>query len=306
MIAKQEDLNSENVLQLEAMNTSFYFQVVDCHNKNWKNVISDWIQYVEKEWSRFRTDNELFLLNELTVGEQMIISSPLFDILQKAEDYRKKTKGLFSPYLLPQMKFHGYEKAFPFSSALSNEHELPSIYNQTDSPFEFYHKTNTIRRIAFGKLDLGGIGKGYAVQSAAQWLKEIEKARAGIADGGGDMTVWSDGEKKWTIGVAHPYNKNKVIAQFQVKNGSVATSNIIYRRWQQGNEQKHHLLNGKTGLPVKSSIIQATIVSENLLDAEVAAKLCFMENNDNEEFKKSAKIYLTTLVDKTGKIMVEK
>jgi thiamine biosynthesis lipoprotein len=307
VIAKQEDLNPENILQLEAMNTTFYFQVVNCLNKDWKNVISDWIEYVEREWSRFRINNDLDCLNELSVGEQIMLPPPLFDIIQKAEDYRKKTKGLFNPYLLQQMKFHGYDQAFPFpfSSTLGKEYEFPNIYNQTDGPFEYDQESNTVKRIAPGKLDLGGIGKGYAVQSAGQWLKEIGQARAGIVDGGGDITVWSDGEKEWSIGVAHPYEKNKEIAQFRVKNASVATSNIIYRRWQQGNEQKHHLLNGNTGLPVESSIIQATVVSENLLDAEVAAKLCFMENHDNEEFFKMAKVYLTILVDKNGHIKVE-
>jgi thiamine biosynthesis lipoprotein len=305
VIAKHEDLNCENVLQFEAMNTTFYFRVTNCLHKDWKNVISGWIQYVEKEWSRFRLDNELFRLNELSIGEQMVVSPPLFDILQKAEEFRIKTNGLFSPYLLPQMRFHGYEKAFPFSSVLSHEYELPSIYNQTDGPFEFDPDTNTVKRISFGKLDLGGIAKGYAVQSAGQWLKEIGQAPAGIVDGGGDITVWSDGEKEWTIGVAHPFDKNKEVSQFRVKNASIATSNIIYRRWQQGNQQKHHLLNGKTGLPVESSIIQATVVSENLLDAEVAAKLCFMENHLNEDFKKMAMIYLTILVDKNGKVTVE-
>jgi thiamine biosynthesis lipoprotein len=305
VIAKQEDLNTENVLQLEAMNTTFYFQVGNCLIKDWKKIISDWIQYVEKEWSRFRNGNELYRLNELAVGEQVMVSPTLFDILQVAEDYRKKTKGLFSPYLLPQMVFHGYKQAFPFSSAQSPGYDLPGIYNQTDEPFEFDHETNTVKRIFPVKLDLGGIGKGYAVQSAAKWLKEISRARAGIVDGGGDITVWSDGEKEWTIGVAHPYEKNKEIAQFRVKNASVATSNIFYRRWQQGNAQKHHLLNGKTGLPVKSSIIQATVVSDNLLDAEVAAKICFMESDVYEEFIKTAKIYLSILIDKNGKVTVE-
>jgi thiamine biosynthesis lipoprotein len=305
VIAKQEDLNSENVLQLKAMNSTFYIQVKECLNKDWKNIISGWIQYVEREWSRFRINNDLYRLNELTLGEQMIVPPPLFDIIQKAENYRKKTKGLFSPYLLKQIQFHGYDQPFPFSSALTHKFEFPSIDNNKDGPFEFDQNTYTIKRISPGKLDLGGIGKGYAVQSAAKWLKEIGQVQAGIVDGGGDITVWSDGAKEWLIGVAHPYEKNKEIAQFRVKNGSIATSNIIYRRWNQGDVQKHHLLNGKTGFPVESSIIQATVVSENLLDAEVAAKLYFMEDPDIEEFLKMARVNLTILVDKNGNIKVE-
>ncbi|WP_256236646.1 FAD:protein FMN transferase [Bacillus sp. EB600] len=300
MIAKQEDHSLEDTLHLNAMNTSFYIRVKDCQRKEWKNVISAWILYVEKEWSRFRTDNELYRLNELKAGEQMIVTSPLFDVLQKAEAYRQNTNGLFSPYLLPQMQFHGYEQTFPFTATIQQEHSLPCIFNDINAPFEFLQNTGSVKRTAAGKIDLGGIGKGYAVQSAARWLKEIGQARAGIVDGGGDITVWSDGEEKWKIGVAHPFKKEQEIAQFRLKNGSVATSNTIYRSWLQGNEQKHHILNGRTGLPVESPIIQATVFSENCLDAEVAAKLCFMVNPF--EWKKITNTYKLLLVDQDGKI----
>lgn len=300
MTAKQEDLNLEEILEVEAMNTSFYIKVMDCKNKDWKNIISGWFKYVEMEWSRFLQDNELYRLNQLNVGEHMILSPPLFDILQKAEEYRRKTKGLFSPYLLPQMQYHGYDQSFPFTSVLPKSSKLPGIYTQTESPFEFDHHFKRIIRLNPVTIDLGGIAKGYAVQSAAQWLKECGQARAGMVDGGGDMSVWSDGEKEWKIGVSHPFETNKEIAQFRMKNASAATSNLIYRSWQQAKVRKHHILNGKTGLPAESPIIQATVVCENLLDAEVTAKLCFME--DTTEIKKSINIYSFLLVDKTGKI----
>jgi thiamine biosynthesis lipoprotein len=116
--------------------------------------------------------------------------------------------------------------------------------------------------------------------------------------------VSSDGEKEWKIGVAHPIEKDQVIALFRLKNGSIATSNILYRSWKQGNEQKHHILDGQTGLPVESSMIQCTVVCNNLLDAEVLAKLCFMNHALDPEFKKSANVHSTILVGKNGKITV--
>ena len=68
------------------------------------------------------------------------------------------------------------------------------------SPFLFDPKQITVIRTSEGKVDLGGIGKGYTVQAAARWLKNIGGASAGMVDGGGDMTVWSDGLKEWKIG----------------------------------------------------------------------------------------------------------
>ncbi len=298
----------EDVLQLNAMNTDFYMKVLGCKDSTWKEMISRWINYVEKEWSRFRKDNELFQLNELGIGEQLQLSPPLFDLLQKAEEYRKRTNGLFSPYLFPQMNYHGYDQTFPFQASNEKEQQMPSPYNRDSAPFEFLSDSLSVLRNANGKVDLGGIAKGYAVQSAVQWLREFGRAEAGIVDGGGDISVWSNGEKIWNIGVAHLFEKEQDIAQFRLKNGSIATSNIVYRHWKQGNEKKHHILNGQSGLPVDSTVIQATVVAENCLDAEAAAKICFMVKEDDleNELKRIGPIHSYLLVHKDGHITAKK
>lgn len=278
---KHVDRNVLDTLSFEAMNTTFYFAIASSKIPNWKEIIQGWVEYVEKEWSRFRVDNELGRVNQLGIDEEMVISPPLFDVLQKAESYRKRTNGFFSPYLLPQMQYHGYEESFPFSSSRFVIQAMPRVYDKESSPFLFDPSTSAVTRVKEGKIDLGGIGKGYTVQAAARWLKNVSGAVAGMVDGGGDMTVWSDGHKEWKIGVTHPFQQDVEIAQFSLKNGSVATSNVIYRSWTQGNTTKHHILNGKTGLPVESNIVQATVIADNCLDAEVAAKLCFIEKESN-------------------------
>lgn len=287
------------------MNTSFYFSVAESKITNWKEVMTGWVTSIEQEWSRFRVNNELDQLNHLEIGEKMSVSPPLFDILNKAEGYRLKTKGLFSPYLLTQMQFHGYDHSFPFDFSNSVNEVIPFVYRNEIGPFEFDHQEGTIKRMNDGKVDLGGIGKGYTVNAAARWLKHIGEVPSGMVDGGGDITVWSNGEKEWTIGVAHPYQNDVDIAQFRLKNGSIATSNIVHRSWKQGKEKKHHLLNGKTGLPVESDIIQATVISENCLDAEVAAKLCFMEDQQKlSNLLKKINLNLTyLLVTSNGNII---
>jgi thiamine biosynthesis lipoprotein len=261
------------------MSTTFYFAVANCTVPNWQEVIQGWIRYVETEWSRFQgNNNELGQLNQLAIGEEMTLSPPLYDVLQRAEDYRRKTNGTFSPYLLPQIQYHGYETSFPFDQTGLAGKEMPPLFDKVNSPFLFDPHLNTVMRTTEGRVDLGGIGKGYAVQAAARWLRNIGGASSGIVDGGGDITVWSAGSKEWKIGVSHPLQTDAEITQFCIKNGSIATSNVIYRSWTQGNERKHHILNGRTGLPAENNIIQATVITENLLDAEVGAKLCLIED----------------------------
>ncbi|MFZ7942202.1 FAD:protein FMN transferase [Neobacillus sp. 19] len=305
MIEHHAGLDIVDSFSIDAMNTNFYFAVTNCNQANWKEVLAGWVRYVEKEWSRFRAGNELGQLNGLTVGDAMTISPPLFDVLKCAEEYRQTTNSLFSPYLLPQMRFHGYEASFPFDSGRFTGSTMPPVNGIDASPLRFDSRTFTVTRIAEGFIDLGGIGKGYAVQAAARWLKRVGAAAAGMVDGGGDMTVWSDGSKEWTIGVSHPFQEDAEIAQFRLKNGSVATSNIVYRSWLQGNERKHHILNGRTGLPVNNDYIQATVIAENCLDAEVGAKLCLIEEETNmkSELKNLSSARSFLLVNQLGKVV---
>jgi thiamine biosynthesis lipoprotein len=269
-------------LEFEAMNTNFYAGVSNCAIPNWKEDIHNWFAYVEREWSRFRKENELAKINSLALGEKLQIHPLLLDILQKADSLREKTRGYFNPYLKKYMEHNGYDRSFPFQTACVTEKkelEAPCYEN----PFLFDKEKSTICRIRNGEIDLGGIGKGYAVETAAQWLKKTGNAAFGIVDGGGDMTVWSDGSKLWRIGIAHPLEPEKEIGQFSLYNGSVATSNRLYRCWNDGDVVKHHILNGHTGMPVHSHIIQATVITANLLDAEAVAKLSFMVSKSELE-----------------------
>lgn len=306
MIGRPEE-HELDFMTFEAMNTSFYLAVLSCKQENWKDVMRGWFHYVENEWSRFRPGSELDRINKMKVGERTEVSPPLFDVLTRAEEYRIKTNGLFSPYLLPLLEFHGYRQSFPFQSSSPAHCKMPAVFNRENAPFHLDKVSETIKKMDEGQIDLGGIGKGYAVQAAAGWLQQTGQAGSGIVDGGGDMTVWSDGQKEWKIGVAHPTNHTLEAAQFGIKNGSVATSNILYRSWLQGNQKKHHLLNGKTGLPVESGIIQATVITTDCLDAEVMAKLCFMEEGKELQdlLQQLNPVYSVLTIDKENRISVD-
>lgn len=268
---------------INVMNTDVYIEISNSQKSNWREEIKAWLLYVDQEWSRFRDDNELSMLNRLPQGESIQLSDPFYDVLYRANEYREKTRGLFSPYLKMQMESNGYVKSFPFSGAprtsLANFHEdmMKEI-----KPFLFLGH-NIIKKITNQKVDIGGFAKGYAMECAAQWLRNTGGAKYGIVDGGGDITMWSDGEKEWKIGIANPFKEGTEIGLIRIKSGAIATSNRLYRSWMYGNEMKHHLLNGKTGAPIRTDVVQATVMTKHLLDGEVLAKMCFLLSEEGRE-----------------------
>ncbi|WP_374966361.1 FAD:protein FMN transferase [Lysinibacillus sp. RS5] len=266
-----------DTLTLQIMNTEFYIAMPKGSHFTWKEKAEKWLQYVAQEWSRFQPSNELSQLNDLKMAETLRISSLLYDCLVQADQYYQLSHGLFSPYLKLQLEQHGYNQTFPFVTAKSKTFQnKPFIIDQ---PFQFLDD-GQVMKVAQQEIDLGGFAKGYAIEKLANWLEQDVSSDFGLIDGGGDMKMWSSGEKTWTIGVADAWNIDKEISSIKMKTGAIATSNQVYRSWVQGTKKKHHLLNGQTGEVAETDVLQASVVTSSLCDAEVGAKLCFLMKGD--------------------------
>ncbi|KMY56254.1 hypothetical protein AC623_16255 [Bacillus sp. FJAT-27231] len=282
---------------MEVMDSSFFISVSNSTISDWKSLVVSLLRYFQRAFSRFLTHNELWLFNQLEKDSTVVVSPILYDLLKKAEDYRMKTEGRFSPYMLSHLEAHGYKQSFPF---LVEENEKEAkMDGELESQPLIFHKDRAITKKTAQKVDLGGIAKGYAVEAIAKWLQTHAGSCCGIVDGGGDIKVWSNGEKTWRIGVMAPFQEDKEIGFFEIQNGGIATSNLVYRSWWQGATKKHHLLDGRTGMPVDSPIIQATVLTEYCLDAEIGAKLCFMDNLEQ------AKVQLKKLHDRFKFVLVK-
>ena len=177
------------------MNTSFYIAISNDNRTEWKNPILSFLHYIEQEFSRFHSNNELNRFNDTKKDSTIDVSPILYDLLKKAEEYRLQTAGRFSPYMLTQLEAHGYNQSFPFKTAANDS---AAIHYQNESQPLIFQEGYQIIKKTNQKVDLGGIAKGYAVEAASKWLQHQTNSKYGIIDGGGDMAMWSNGEKTWT------------------------------------------------------------------------------------------------------------
>ena len=190
--------------------------------------------------------------------------------------------GLFSPYLLHALVSHGYNRSFPFKESEEQEDIVPTV---VANPLIFNNEEGVLIKNTREKVDLGGIAKGYAVDSAALWMRNEIGAEWGMVDGGGDMSLWSNGKKEWRIGITDPFHEEKKLTTIQIHNGAIATSNKVYRSWTQNGEKKHHLLNGRSGKPAHTEVVQATAIAKTCTEADIAAKMaCIIEDHIREQW----------------------
>ena len=117
------------------------------------------------------------------------------------------------------------------------------------------------------EVDLGGFGKEYAADRAAQFLKE-KGVNHGYVNLAGDMRFLGpkpSGEP-WMIGIQDPRARDQVVATLPITMGGLATSGDYERYFELNGQRYCHVLNPKTGMPVSywrsvSVTSPATVVS---------------------------------------------
>jgi thiamine biosynthesis lipoprotein len=225
----------------------------------------------EQTLSRFQPDSELSHLNRHT-GEPVMVSNLLLDVIKTSLDAARATGGLFDPTLLHNMVSLGYNRSFEQlePAPLETEWTARPGGGWRQIQVDAAHRTVTLPD-GVG-LDLGGIAKGMAVDTALLHLK-TEGAGSALVNAGGDLAVHGlpPGMDAWPIAL----QGRDAAYNIPLRQGAMATSGISRRRWQQGPVTRHHLLAPWTGLPVSNGLWSVTVVAGTCGQAEVTAKAAF-------------------------------
>jgi len=232
----------------------------------------------EKCLSRFDPASELSQLNR-SAGSPRRVSPLLFDVVEAAMWAASVTGGLFDPTLLPAMKAIGYDRSFERIEQGSRA-AVEGCDPTSPSPLPRQGRYQAIglnrprREISLPPdvyLDLGGIGKGWTVDRAADWLTGQGPF---IVNAGGDLYAYGapPGRPGWSIGIVDPWQPDHDITHLWVRQRAVATSTISRRRWQHRGRWVHHLIDPRTGQPAETDAVSVTVVTHRAALAEVYAK----------------------------------
>lgn len=232
--------------------------------------VSQWFAAWEARLSRFRDDSELMLVNRVA-GQPVAVSDTLFEVLRIALDAARDSQGLVTPTVLTAVEQVGYDRSFDTLPTSLAPAAAPAAAAPDWRAIRLDAQAQTITLPSGARLDLGGIAKGWAAEQAARRLGEYGPA---LVDAGGDIAISdprADGEP-WLIGVADPFAPDRDLAALDVIRGGVATSGRDYRRWQQGGQWRHHIIDPRTGQPAATDLMSVTVVAPSTAEAEMAAK----------------------------------
>lgn len=247
---------------------------------NVTQAVADEAWRIESTFSRYRSDNIIYQINNAD-GQSIEVDEETARLLDFADLCFEVSDGMFditSGVLGKIWKFDGSSNV-PSQKAIAKL--LPKIgWNQVS------WSNPTLQMPAGMALDFGGIGKEYAVDSAAT-LARVRTDCPVLINFGGDIVATASpvSREHWLIGIEPlALGQNKIPPKVALKHGGVATSGDSKRFLQYKGKVLSHVLNPKTGWPVNDAPASVTVLANNCTQAGMLSTLAMLQGQGAEEF----------------------
>jgi FAD:protein FMN transferase len=260
-------------IEFQAMGTRILVAIdrTDTDLEALEKKVTGWFFEWEQTLSRFRVLSELSQIN-IRAGKLTPVSQTMWEVVSVAKQMELWSDGLVSPLVLNALEFAGYEMNFDeMPREIYRDLSQFSDENPVQTTIELDETHRAILIPHNHRMDLGGIAKGWA---AHQTMVRLQGIAPVLVDAGGDIAVSGprqDGSP-WLIGIAKANFGEEDTSLVELKEGAIATSGIDHRRWKRNGLWQHHIIDPRTGEPAQTDILSATVMAEDVMVAEAAAK----------------------------------
>lgn len=220
----------------------------------------DEVERLESRLSLFRSASEISHINAQAHGRSVKVEPSLFRLLQRARDIWELTGGAFDPSIGPLARawgLRGGDAAAVDAQALDEARERVGMQHVT-----LDQESYTIRLDRPGmSLDLGAMGKGYAVEAAAHYLRECGVESALVHGGTSSVCAIGSppGEEGWLVEVQDPRVPERKLAQARLRDNSLSVSALHGRQVQVEGRVVSHVLDPRSGQPVEGALTAAVV-----------------------------------------------
>jgi len=210
-------------------------------------AVFDEIDHLEADLSRFRAGSDVSRINALAPGMRLRVGVDTYDCLKLAARIWGETGGAFDVTVGALVAL--WNRAAQASGAPPSQAELDAACARTGMRLvDLDPDEPAVTLKAEGiNIDLGGIGKGFAVDRAVEVLREWSLEVALVHGGGSTVrTLGSPPEKDgWRILLGDPEDGRAGLGEMHLKNRALSGSGVAHRP---------HILDPRTGRPVTGKL----------------------------------------------------
>jgi thiamine biosynthesis lipoprotein len=145
-------------------------------------------------------------------------------------------------------------------------------------------ETRSVRYLCPGlEINLGSIGKGYALDRAAAVVRGRGNLPGALLHGG-HSSVYAIGtepgdERGWAVGIGHPWDAGRRVALLRLRDRALGTSAATHRHLEHEGRKLGHVLDPRTGWPAEG-IALASAVAPTAAEADALATAFYVRGAD--------------------------
>jgi thiamine biosynthesis lipoprotein len=223
------------------------------------------IEQLEAQLSLFRAGSEIACLNARAAREPVRVTPGLFVLLRRAQKLHEESGGAFDITVAPLVRCWGFMGG---DGRFASPEEVVEARAKVGMPLVQLDPGDfTVRFARQGvMLDLGAIGKGYAIECAAEVLREAGVTSALLH--GGTSTVQAigqpPGEEFWKVAMETPSPSPDtppiLLATVPLKDEAMSVSGVWGNSFQVGGRTYGHIIDPRTGEPALGTVLAAVVL----------------------------------------------
>ncbi len=220
--------------------------------------------------SSYQDASEISFINNNAATTTISISSEMAAIIERSLHFSRLSGGAFDiTYASIGYRYDYRSKQQPTDKFI--ESNLASIdYRHIQLTNQRLHFANTGVRI-----DLGGIAKGYAIDRAADIIRDCGISEAMVSAGGDSKIIGEKRGNPWIIGIQHPRKQNALALRLPLSDTAISTSGDYQRYFIHDGERIHHIINPSTGRSAEASW-SVTVTGPNATTTDALSTTVFV------------------------------
>jgi FAD:protein FMN transferase len=222
------------------------------------------IKRIERLLSTWIPDSELSQVNAESGRRPVAVSRETLDLMARSMEMARLTEGGFNIALGPAVEAWSVTER----QRIPSDEELQRLRVLVDvAAIQIDMTLRTIFLPHKGmKIDVGGIGKGYAADRAVEEMKKAG-AQGGVVALSGDIKTFGvlPDAAGFPVGIRHPRKEGAIIAVIDLQDEAISTAGDYERFFEREGVRYHHILDPQTLQPARSCQSVSVIGKEGVL-----------------------------------------
>jgi len=233
------------------------------------------IRKVDDLMSDYKEDSEISRVNKDAFAQPVEVGESTFEVIRRSIEFSRLTDGAFDITVGPLVQL--FRKAKNDGIAPTPEQIADAKVRVGYEKLILNDADHTVRFTVEGMgLDVGGIGKGYAVDKAIEATQKLGASGA-MVDLGGHVRCFGTppkGREKWIIGLQDPniddFGGSGILLKLQASDTAIITSGDYQQFAIIDGKKQSHIIDRRTGKGAEG-LSSVTIIAPNATDADALA-----------------------------------